>query len=243
MKVVDISTVSFSDKLLCKITIPVVISKYILEISHFKILAHAERIIVDEMCLQSNYNISLTASEGIIGFDYLFQVKELSFRKNNIVHLDIRILCENPLLKSLTLAGNNMEYMSPDMLACVYTLEHLDLSNNLLGLMSVRNATKFGGLLKPLYNIVSFSLANNKLTYLPLHFFINNTRLELIDLHQNELSQIEFVFKPPHSFSLLIMSKNIIEFLDSNSSIYLNDMLRNNSATIDLDGNPLSCKR
>ena len=83
----------------------------------------------------------------------------------------------------------------------------------------------------------------NKLTYLPIDFFHNNTRLEVIDLKDNALTQIEFVFQPPQSFIHITISGNDIEALDHNSLPHLNGMLRNNNGTIDLGGNPLSCRK
>ena len=83
----------------------------------------------------------------------------------------------------------------------------------------------------------------NKLTYLPIDFFHNNTRLEVIDLKDNALTQIEFVFQPPQSFIHITISGNDIETLDPTSLQHLNDMLRNNNGKVDFDVNPLSCRK
>ena len=242
LKVVEISKLSLSDETSCLNIPPFILHRYVVPISKFKPFANVEKLSMDDICLQSSYKVVITDRDGL-RFDYSFAVKELSLRRNNLVYLDVWIICEKPMLQSLILSENNMEYMSPDLLSCVYTLEILDLSNNLLGLMSVRNETLFRRLLKPLYNLIKINLAQNKLSHLPIDFFQNNTRLEVIDLNNNALTQIEFVFQPPQSFIHITISGNNIETLDPTSLQHLNDMLRNNNGKVDFDVNPLSCRK
>ena len=240
---VDVSEVKFTDMIVCSLDKPLIYNKSeIISLADLYVLSNVETIIADDICTKPSKQIHIT-DEARIRFKDSFDMKTLSVRGNNLVYLDIRILCETPSLQNLTLADNNMEYMSPDLLACVFTLKYLDLSNNSLGLMSIYNKTKFRGLLEPLYNLVNVNLANNRLSCLPIGIFSNNTKLEVINLSDNSLSQIEFVFQPPKSFIAILLSRNKIEVFNSISMHNLDIMLRNNSATIHIDGNQLSCRK
>ena len=108
--------------------------------------------------------------------------------------------------------------------------------------MSTRNETKFRELMKPLFNLVNINLANNMLSYLPSDFFSNNNRLEVIDLSGNILTQINFFISSGALFKRLDVTRNEMVLIDTSSIHNLELMFRNNNGTVDLRGNPLSCK-
>ena len=206
-------------------------------------LANAETITADNLC---NSRFGKRRFKNITGVRIVsnisFHLKEVSLKKNNLVYLDVEVLSGMPPIESVSLAENNIEFLSPGLLASIHTLHHLDLSYNSLGLMSTRNETKFRELMKPLFNLVNISLANNMLSYLPSDFFSNNTRLEVIDLSGNILAQINFFITSGALFKRLDVTRNEIKLIDTSSIHKFDLMFRNNSATVDLRGNPLSCK-
>jgi Leucine-rich repeat (LRR) protein len=89
-------------------------------------------------------------------------------------------------------------------------------------------------------------LSECELTFLPMGTFSNLTFLEVIDVSHNLLSTLNISLNNCSHLMVLNVSNNEISSLSAESIVQLNTvanrrLLEDNTLTVDLTGNPLSC--
>ena len=243
IEVFDISSFSIPKNVLCYLS-EISIQNQTISLDKFNLYSTARKFIFNNMCpmegpmhyFRNVRNISFTSLVP-------WYLEELSLNNGRLAYLDVELECRQPWLKSLSLAENSMEYLSPKFLNCTSTLERLDLSGNRFDLMSTRNASHFEKLLKSLTYLQNISLARNRLTKIPPSFFANNSGLQTLDLSGNALEQVHFQVSHLHSLRTLNLSNNAIGNLDEDSRNKLASITNFGKVEIDLRGNPLACKK
>ena len=243
IEVFDISSFSIPKNVLCYLS-EFSIQNQTISLDKFNLYSTARKFIFNNMCpmegpmhyFRNVRNISFTSLVP-------WYLEGLSLNNGRLAYLDVELECRQPWLKSLSLAENSMEYLSPKFLNCTSTLERLDLSGNRFDLMSTRNASHFEKLLKSLTYLQNISLARNRLTKIPPSFFANNSGLQTLDLSGNALEQVHFQVSHLHSLRTLNLSNNAIGNLDEDSRNKLASITNFGKVEIDLRGNLLACKK
>lgn len=208
------------------------------------IIANAETIIADNVCGTSEPGIfhNFKNIRNVrLSSRLPFHLKHLSIDQNNLVYIDIELLCDKPVLEYFSASGNLMEYLNPKTLSCIKTLMYLDLSDNKLGLMLKRNITQFGKLLLTFHDLRHVSFAGNNLKSIPKDMFINNSKLEKVNISKNQLEQMLFEIENMKHLKILDLSNNAFEVFDEKSINKLASLLVYPNASILLHGNPFSC--
>ena len=243
IQVFDLSAIPLPMNMFCYIP-QFSIQNHSFSIDKVNLFSSAKEIIVNNICpmagpmhyMRNVRNISFTSR-------VQWHLQTLSLIGGRLAYLDVEIECSQPMLKSLSLAENSMEYLNPKLLNCTSTLEHLDLSGNRFDLMSTRNASHFEKLLKSLPSLQNTNLARNRLTHLPSSFFANNSGLQTLDLSGNALEQVHFEMSHLERLTTLNLSNNAISCLDEDSINHLASVINLAKVRIDMRGNPLACMR
>ena len=172
-----------------------------------------------------------------------WKITKLSLNNNRLAYVDIQVACSHPVLESLAIADNSMEYLSPEFMLCLSKVRHLDMSGNMFNLMNKRNTSNFKTLLRNLTSLKNIIIARNGLTSLPDTFFADNSALHTIDLSRNALEQSHFKMSHLQQLTLLNISNNVISRLDDTSRDILTSAIHLGNAEVDLRGNPLACMK
>ena len=160
--------------------------------------------------------------------------------------LDVEVFVKHNNIQYIDLSFNEMEAISPKFFSNMHQLTNVDLSMNKLSEMD-QNA--FSKLFAKNLLLEEVNLSGNNLNEMPVNMFVHNRAIEYLDLSSNDLQQIIFEIKQLLNLSELIMSKNLITYLNTASRKRLDDLYNlkcktncnHSSFTVDLQENPFSC--
>ena len=150
-------------------------------------------------------------------------LKEVHFSGYNMPAFGVNILLKSNLLEYLDLSANRIERLSPDSFSSLTNLKIIELSNNNLD-ASKQNKQMFSNLFRNNSKLEIVKLAHNELTDLPSNIFELNMELKRIDLSVNKITQITFEISHLNKFEVLDLRGNNIEYLNS-WSMHQIDML------------------
>ena len=119
------------------------------------------------------------------------------------------------------------------------TCRKLGFKSALLEKNSISNLSP--GTFRPLVDLQEVYFGNNNLSVLPMDIFINNTKLEYIDLQFNHIQELKIsLFSHLNSLKYLNVENNQILYLDKDFT----DWIQNSGVfeSFILLDNPLSCQ-
>lgn len=247
LRLVDISEMKLPKLEWCEV--PVVNSTLnetiVMSVDYLEMFSNSDSLYLDHICAQ--YRNTNDKPQSIIlrprvrfTSNHTWNVSTLSLKKYRLDVVDTRIVCENPVLHSLSLAENDMKYLAPDCLSCLTSLKRLDLSKNRLGFMRIK---EFEQLFTTLEELVHIDLSENALCNLLENQFSNNSHLETIILANNEIKHVTFKLSHLKNLRYLDISYNFIHLVDEASINHLSGLIRpNDSAIINLSSNPIMCR-
>ncbi|XP_063399965.1 toll-like receptor 4 [Mytilus trossulus] len=182
------------------------------------------------------------------GSQYNITEVELSNNKLENVDLSNNLLTRwiGPLrnvksLRYLDLSSNMCSYLStfffgPDFIV----LDHLSLSNNLLGLILPSDI--HGNTFQHLLNLKKLDLSQNRICNLPHQIFKSQRKMEFLDLSDNCIEYIDFQLSHLIKLSSLNLRNNLIAFIDNHAIIQINSIVvKRKNLSINLSGNKLIC--
>ncbi|KAH3771732.1 uncharacterized protein LOC127844513 [Dreissena polymorpha] len=167
-------------------------------------------------------------------------IKRIEVCDSNIQVLDIDMIYASIDVEHLVFCNNSLEYINPRSLFFNKTLKYLDFSGNNLYKMILKNATELKMVFATLYNLLALNLSQNKFTTLPPDLFLNNSKLQVLDLSNNPLKNFQCVFPNNSDIQSLNLSFNQILTLDVTSRAI--DLI-GRQAFVDISHNPLRCSK
>ena len=150
-------------------------------------------------------------------------LKEVHFSGYNIPSFGVNIILKSNFLEYLDLSTNRIERLSPNSFSSLTNLKIIDLSNNNLD-ASKPSKHIFSNLFRNNSKLEIVKLAHNELTDLPTNIFELNTELKRIDLSVNKITQITFEISHLYKLEVLCLRGNKIEYLNRWSMLQI-DML------------------
>lgn len=241
---IDISEVSSHGKRICEFSYVHTLSDIVFNLDAYRVFSSLKTGLINELCkgmeTEPEHIFQNITNVRFMSTDHS-NLKEIALENNKLAYVDIEFICKKPTLESVSLSGNAMRYLSPKTLGCLYTLKHLDLSQNKLERMRVNNISFFNILLKPLYNLRHLNLSSNRLQSLPDDILSNNTFLTVLDLSVNQMSQIHFKLFHLKLLLQLNLSKNRIFTLDGTSLTELSTLFQHSKVLVNLVNNKLLC--
>ena len=167
-------------------------------------------------------------------------------RGNKLTIFNVTIIWPlNITIIKIDLSFNSLEFLSPNAFKELVSIKHLFLSNNRLFKMELTQ--EFSHLTETLVHLEYINLDFNKLTFVPINMFANNTALKDIHLRGNFLKNVQFYLNHLSSLKMLDLKDNDIQLFDLNtieqiSAISTEGPKTNQSPIIvDMHGNPLRC--
>ncbi|XP_053403719.1 toll-like receptor 4 isoform X2 [Mercenaria mercenaria] len=173
--------------------------------------------------------------------DCNFSLKKWHFRKNRITYFNITFhLPLTNTLKEVDISNNEIKYISPSALKTARVLESLNLERN--HLFQMENLPEFKDLLAASTALKYFSVADNNISNLPRDLFRNNVILEVIDLADNNLKTVTFIYKHLEKLRLLNIVRNRIKYIEGKALTNIQLFYKTRtSASIEMAGNPFEC--
>lgn len=214
----------------------------------FKFLVHAETLIWDRLCPQSSDRTTpLNIRSAKLAIETPKPLRRLFIRNNNIDVFDAEIEWLTSDLEHIDLSNNSISYLNSRFFSFGDKFRHVSLSGNRLSAMVTKSAGDFEKLFTPLVELRYLGLARNNFTLLPKYSFLNNTKLEVLDLSYNLISNVSFSFEYISNLTLLNLSRNRIDFKDPHSLIPVSNyigMVKNyHTKWLDISNNPLTCNQ
>ena len=173
-------------------------------------------------------------------------LKRLFFRRNHIKWLNITCIgCSEFPISYLDLSSNGLEYISPNTLRQLTTLEEIILHHNQLHVMESYH--EFEGLFVTFIKLKKICLSKNGLVSLPKYIFDQNPNLEYLDLSYNYLTTISFSLRNLNKLVSLDVRNNKLTFLNeytfASFSSFVQQRFEDTTVDFNLDigGNYFSC--
>ena len=170
---------------------------------------------------------------------------ELHFAHNYVPNFDVELY--NSALETLHLEHNQMVSVSRKTFRFLWSLQTLDLSNNILGRSKGMYDT-FSTIFSGNANLANLDLSGNMITSLPRTTFASNTNLRQLVLADNMLEQISFNMSQLVDLEILDLKDNSIKSLNKASRDFLGELYEKQSPNhnrpfvqVLLDGNPFDC--
>ncbi|KAL3888289.1 hypothetical protein ACJMK2_000660 [Sinanodonta woodiana] len=134
--------------------------------------------------------------------------KMLDISRNGLTRLNITFFgdCRANELEALNLEGNDIEYISTDLLGRFPSLLILDLSNNRL--MKMQDLYEFSNIFSQNNDLEIVYLRYNHLTFVPSDLFLSNSRIQIIDLSENELTYFNINLHKAENLKLINLTRN-----------------------------------
>ena len=152
-------------------------------------------------------------------------------------------------LKKLDLSENSLESIDPRIFYAVNNVRYLDISNNKFGY-----DIAYGNIAKSLYDILDrleiTLISYNGITFIPVDTFRSATKLSVLDLSHNRISEITFTTKYLVSLTKIYLNNNKISYLDAGSMNRLGNLIfkspengteHKSNESLELYGNPFEC--
>lgn len=214
----------------------------------FKFLVHTETLIWDRLCPQSSDRTTpLNIRSAKLVIETPKPLRRLFIRNNNIDVFDAEIEWLTSDVEHIDLSNNSISYLNSRFFSFGDKFRHVCLSGNRLSVMVTKSAADFENLFTPLVEVRYLSLARNNFTVLPKYSFLNNTKLEVLDLSFNLISNLSFSFEHISNLTLLNLSRNRIDFKDPHSLIPVNNYIGmvklSHTNWLDISHNPLTCNQ
>lgn len=243
VEVLDFSGISNIGKAACVVSRFSDYKNMVLSLDKVKALSTVRDLYIDSLCNGQGVVHNFTNLRNI-SFESTVPVnlESLSVNKNGLAYFDVTFSGYYTKMIQLSASDNLMEYLNPNVLLSLYSLNNLDLSMNKLESMNRQNAMQFQALLKPLSDLRHFNLLRNGLLSIPEFFFTNNSKKETIDLSGNKLQQVHFELKRLRNLNLLNLTNNAISVLDAKSMNALDELMRSGKLKVDMSKNYLSCR-
>lgn len=149
----------------------------------------------------SHNRISSINSESLIG---MHNLKFIDLSYNKLKSFDFMLILDAINIESLDLSGNSLsDIIPPEEATGLSTLQHMDLSRNLISVLPIKAFTSFPSLVK-------LNISHNNISYVEADLFAAQTRLKILDLSRNAMKQME-----PISMSKLVSLERL--YLTHNS--------------------------
>ncbi|KAL3888315.1 hypothetical protein ACJMK2_000689 [Sinanodonta woodiana] len=139
--------------------------------------------------------------------------KMLDLSKNRLTRLNITFLgaCRANELETINLASNNIEYISPNILSMLPSLKIIDLSNNRL--MKMQDLYEFSNMFSQNNDLEIVYSRYNHLTFVPSDLFLSNSKIQIIDLSENELTYFNINLHKAENLKLINLARNRLRSL------------------------------
>ena len=173
-------------------------------------------------------------------------VRNLFIRNNKIKWLNISCASCNQLkLQLIDLSGNGLQYISPEFLGHIVTLEDIRLDENKLHVMETH--VEFEELFATFLELRRVTISGNGLSRLPNNMFKGNLKLELIDLSNNKLTALPGSLYKLAKLLWLDISQNNIHVLTPEPFASFSSFVENKLNALgtkfhlNISNNPYSC--
>ena len=193
--------------------------------------------------------IEFTFNTGSLESDectHVGNLRKVSFRNNKIKWLNISCTsCYHLKLQLIDLSENGLEYISPQFLGRIVTLEDIRLGDNELHVMETY--TEFEKLFATFLELRRLTLSGNGLTHLPDTIFGENLILERIDVSSNKLTRLPQSLYKLAKLSWLDISQNNIHIVSPESFASFSSFVENKlnaegtNFYLNVSENPYSC--
>ena len=143
-------------------------------------------------------------------FDGLSQLTTLKLANNQLDFIKTKVFITLSKLNDLDLSYNRIKTLSDAAFAGLEHLEKLDISRNKLKVIKIasKNRNNSHGPFEGLANLRKLFLSNNVITYIDQKVFTPLHHLERLDLFQNKLTSVEYIFVNLFHLNKLDMSQN-----------------------------------
>ncbi|XP_060591636.1 uncharacterized protein LOC132746478 [Ruditapes philippinarum] len=147
-------------------------------------------------------------------------------------------------LKHLDISENFCDEVSPSFFKSFKTLEHLNVSSNILGeSLDPAKCNYSNKIFSELTRLTKLDLSNNKIERLPRDVFENLNNLKYLNLSSNMLVEWNVTFSSNTSLKRLDLSGNKLTTLPIELTNYLDRLCRNKcELSLILSSNPFQCK-
>ena len=142
-----------------------------------------------------------------------------------------------PNAKKVVLSRNYCQYIGPNFFNDIFSLEHLDFSDNYLGPFFTHPASE--KVFWKLASLKQLHLEENKITSFFIDTFTPLKNLTGLYLTNNKLKVFEINLEPLTSLSYLDLSNNFLAWLSSDIMNVLSRNFGLHNVSVDLGGNPL----
>lgn len=132
----------------------------------------------------SHNKISSVNSESLTS---MHNLKFIDLSHNRLKSFDFMLILDAINIESLDLSGNILtDIIPPEEATGLSTLQHMDLSRNLISQPPVQAFASFP-------NLVKLNVSHNNISYLQPDLFASQTKLKILDLSGNALKQIDLI--------------------------------------------------
>ena len=170
----------------------------------------------------------------------LANLKHLYIRHNKIQWFNVTCdNCDKFGLELIDVSSNGLEYISPNFLRNVTTLEEINFSDNKLQVMQY--FSDFEVIFKTFIKLRKINLSDNEFSFLPKHIFASNGNLESIDLARNKLETLFVSLKHIHKLKHLSLRQNRIKTLNEQDMSHFSILFSDGKFEIDLSGMTFTC--
>ncbi|XP_052254001.1 toll-like receptor 2 [Dreissena polymorpha] len=192
----------------------------------FKFFFNIQDIIADNIDLKYPLYLGKNEPKYLNMTECPIRIRKISMSNSRLAKLNVHTDLNAITISSFEFADvsfNELEYVSPHLLAPSVNMKYLNFSTNKLYVMQEGHTHDFERLFWKSTKLEILDLSQNGISSIPRLMFINTTSLEHLDLSMNKMQSIEFVIKHLMRLKTMHLQRNWFFMIDENTQLVLDN--------------------